>query len=155
MNLHWRVFRGLIDPELARLVTPAQQKQVMRRAVSRGNSNPRGLMLWWVFFCVAYWTAMSIVRRYLVPGNGAFQVIFMLASSAFFLAISAHLFRHSRAKAFYAAVRDHGYDICSECGYWLRDLTDEVSQCPECGTPRCPRPSDGARAVQHVTRDWN
>jgi hypothetical protein len=34
------------------------------------------------------------------------------------------------------AVREFGYDLCLECGYWLHGLTDDIKRCPECGTPR-------------------
>jgi hypothetical protein len=29
-----------------------------------------------------------------------------------------------------------GFDICIECGYWLRGLGDDVKECPECGAKR-------------------
>jgi hypothetical protein len=33
-------------------------------------------------------------------------------------------------------LRARGYDICIQCGYWLRGLGDEVKNCPECGAER-------------------
>ena len=33
-------------------------------------------------------------------------------------------------------VRLAGYDICLNCGYWLRGLDDSVGNCPECGAER-------------------
>lgn len=33
-------------------------------------------------------------------------------------------------------LRARGYDICIQCGYWLRGLGDDVTNCPECGTAR-------------------
>lgn len=29
-----------------------------------------------------------------------------------------------------------GYDLCSECGYWLKGLSDTSTRCPECGAER-------------------
>lgn len=40
------------------------------------------------------------------------------------------------SRAFRSAMREIGRDVCVECGYWLRGLGNEISQCPECGTPR-------------------
>jgi hypothetical protein len=34
------------------------------------------------------------------------------------------------------ALRDLGYDICVNCGYWLRDLHVRSDVCPECGARR-------------------
>ncbi len=43
----------------------------------------------------------------------------------------------------YKAARWQGLEVCTECGYSLRGLDDEVRNCPECGTRRerlnCPR----------------
>jgi hypothetical protein len=33
-------------------------------------------------------------------------------------------------------IRLEGFDICIECGYWLRGLGDDVKECPECGAKR-------------------
>ncbi len=34
------------------------------------------------------------------------------------------------------ALRELGYEVCRRCGYWLRDLSDTVQRCPECGHTR-------------------
>lgn len=34
------------------------------------------------------------------------------------------------------ALREQGYDLCRECGYWLRGLHKGVKKCPECGADR-------------------
>lgn len=39
-------------------------------------------------------------------------------------------------RAFRGAMREIGRDVCTECGYWLRGLDDEVTRCPECGGAR-------------------
>ena len=44
----------------------------------------------------------------------------------------------------YHRIRLEGFDICLKCGYWLRGLGDEITNCPECGTKREPMP--GAEA---------
>ena len=40
----------------------------------------------------------------------------------------------------YHRIRLEGFDVCLKCGYWLRGLGDEISNCPECGTKREPMP---------------
>ncbi len=35
-----------------------------------------------------------------------------------------------------AAMRRHGFDLCSNCGYWLKGLGQEQTRCPECGATR-------------------
>lgn len=35
-------------------------------------------------------------------------------------------------------VRDRGYEMCLRCGYWLEELSDDMTQCPECGVKRDP-----------------
>ncbi len=46
-----------------------------------------------------------------------------------------HLFTRRRT---YKALCEMGYDTCLKCGYWLRGLGDEVTNCPECGAKREP-----------------
>ena len=45
----------------------------------------------------------------------------------------------------YHRIRLEGFDICLKCGYWLRGLGDEITNCPECGTMREAMP--GAETV--------
>ncbi len=47
----------------------------------------------------------------------------------------------------YHRIRLEGFDICVKCGYWLRGLGDEITNCPECGTKRepMPEPRDASR----------
>lgn len=33
-------------------------------------------------------------------------------------------------------MRQRGIEVCIRCGYWLRDLGKDVTQCPECGCRR-------------------
>ena len=37
---------------------------------------------------------------------------------------------------YYHRVRLEGFDVCLGCGYWLRELRDEILNCPECGEKR-------------------
>ena len=33
-------------------------------------------------------------------------------------------------------LRLEGFDVCLKCGYWLKGLSEDVKQCPECGWRR-------------------
>lgn len=35
-------------------------------------------------------------------------------------------------------VRNYGFDVCLDCGYWLRGLDPNIEKCPECGADRQP-----------------
>lgn len=48
--------------------------------------------------------------------------------------------RHGYAPLVRLAARQHGYDVCLKCGYWLRGLGETIERCPECGTIREPNP---------------
>ena len=53
-----------------------------------------------------------------------------------FVFMGAVLQRWRFAPCVYEATRAIGLDVCRKCGYWLRDLGDDVPRCPECGTER-------------------
>ncbi len=38
------------------------------------------------------------------------------------------------------AMRSRGFELCTNCGYWLKGLADDVRRCPECGKRREPTP---------------
>ena len=33
-------------------------------------------------------------------------------------------------------LRQRGIDVCNRCGYWLRGLGKDITECPECGWGR-------------------
>jgi hypothetical protein len=80
---------------------------------------------------VARWLGASGWVHKLFRAAGPF-VLFVLC----FVLGGAVLQRLRFAPCVYRALRGHGYDVCTRCGYWLRGLGDDISRCPECGTPR-------------------
>lgn len=40
-----------------------------------------------------------------------------------------------------SVARERGHEVCPGCGYWLENLNDEVTKCPECGAAREPMPT--------------
>ena len=53
---------------------------------------------------------------------------------------SAVIYRTLCEKKTYGLLRRYGYQVCGECGYWLKGLDDTTNNCPECGTKREPLP---------------
>ena len=37
------------------------------------------------------------------------------------------------------AMQTLGYELCTQCGYWLKGLGEDVRECPECGASRAGR----------------
>ena len=63
---------------------------------------------------------------------GAPFVLFVVC----FIVGGAVLQRFRFAPCVYRTTRQHGYDVCLKCGYWLKGLGDDIKRCPECGTAR-------------------
>jgi hypothetical protein len=55
-----------------------------------------------------------------------------------FVVGGAVLQRWRFAPCVHRATRQHGYEVCVRCGYWLRGLGPDVRRCPECGERREP-----------------
>ena len=45
-----------------------------------------------------------------------------------------NLFWYRHKRQLRAAMRRHGFELCNECGYWLKGLPDDADRCPECGS---------------------
>ena len=46
------------------------------------------------------------------------------------------IFSPLSARRTYEILRQSGYDVCAQCGYWLKGLDETTDHCPECGTKR-------------------
>ena len=55
----------------------------------------------------------------------------------------AYVMGRFEGPACWKALRDHGYDTCAKCGYWLQGLPEDEDRCPECGAKRQPMPEAG------------
>lgn len=65
--------------------------------------------------------------------------ILSLILYALLLVILYLIMRATRfAPCVYAELRLRGFEVCTRCGYWLRDLDTTVDRCPECGNARIP-----------------
>jgi hypothetical protein len=101
------------------------------------------------FFVLLYaadaggWTASSMgIRGFPHKVIRAVSLPVVMIAAAIF--IRAVLGRYRFAPCVYRATRQHGIDVCAECGYWLKGLNSDVSRCPECGAKREPLVGDAS-----------
>ena len=81
---------------------------------------------------------MAIVNLAGIPSvvYGLFGLGLFVLFLACFAGGGAVLQRYRFAPCVYRAMRLHGHDVCTRCGYWLRGLDEGTACCPECGTER-------------------
>lgn len=65
--------------------------------------------------------------------TGGLGLLFIV--TAIWIALLTMLYRIPLRRA----LHDLGHEVCLKCGYWLRDLPDAVTRCPECGEKRAER----------------
>jgi len=131
-------------------LTKQQRKAVHRDAWRLWSANRWNIVLYvtlpafyllTVFFAsdVGGWIATSIGAPGLIHKlfrAGAPFALFVVC----FVVGGAVLQRCRFAPCVYRATRRHGYDVCPNCGYWLKGLGESTDSCPECGTQRQPMP---------------
>lgn len=61
--------------------------------------------------------------------------IVMAVALLLFLAGTAWSVRAHVGPLYRRELRQRGYEICLNCGYWLRGLAEDAGRCPECGKP--------------------
>ncbi len=145
MNLRWLLF-DYADPDLPlsfwkrqklawRPIPIWKHPSSMRREMRRGRFiGIFGLMLPVVVF--------NSVRDLFSSGVGLFVLLLLFASTLWIW--GCLLYGLVSRPEHYYRIRLEGFDVCLKCGYWLRGLDDETTNCPECGTKREPMP--GAEA---------
>ena len=67
------------------------------------------------------------------PGGSRSSFLPMILALYVISALAAYLTRRPFIRH---ALREMGYELCEDCGYWLRGLGDDVKHCPECGAAR-------------------
>jgi hypothetical protein len=132
-------------------LTSQDQKAIHRAAWKLWWTNRWNLILHLVF-CLAGFLAMlnaADVGGWLASLMGiggpmhkvcrAASLLLVMIAAA--VVIRAVLVRYRFAPCVYRATRKHGFDVCADCGYWLRGLGDDTAHCPECGAKREPLPA--------------
>ncbi len=67
-----------------------------------------------------------MLGSYAVSGAGVLVAVVMLRPGL----------RWFNRKEMRLAMRELGYKLCTNCGYWLKGLGEEIKHCPECGWRR-------------------
>ena len=136
-------------------LTTKQRKAIHRDAWKLWWANKWNVALYLTlpaFYLVAVSVASDVGGRIaaFIGASGLIHRLFRAgAPFALFVACfvlgGAVLQRHRFAPCVYRAIRRHGYEVCTKCGYWLKGLDADIKRCPECGTRRDPMPESKAR----------
>jgi hypothetical protein len=136
MSIRWR-WLGYVDRDLP--LTREQRLEAQARANILGDRVP-GLRNRIILITLAlpvgvigggpvlaFWLARVI------PINGTLAFLGYVAACVIAVWLYMRLVWSWYARPLRQALREMGHDVCTECGYWLRDLPPESTRCPECG----------------------
>lgn len=89
----------------------------------------------------AAWIIAPWLKR--ITGSGGSMWYVLTAGLTGFIigGLWARWLLRSRRRELRRAMLRYGFELCAECGYWLKGLGDDVKRCPECGAPRETSPS--------------
>lgn len=130
-----------IDPTIP--IDRNTRKGVGQMAWKQWNRNPINGLTFGLGLTIPIFM-FPLISGQLIPvqswtGFPAFLLTFVLYVSYLFALVTC-MRRWRYAPCVYAELRGHGYEVCTRCGYWLRDLDAGVTRCPECGREREPMP---------------
>lgn len=128
-------------------VEAAEAKRIIDEAVqdARSAGRMRHIISFVVFLLVivvvsiASGWAMWIMLD-LLAGRGFPLWIWIISTSALtavIVGLSYHpLMRPFHRREMREAMARRGFEICPDCGYWLKGLREDSTRCPECGRLR-------------------
>ena len=135
-------------------LTKQERKAIHRDAWKRWWANKRNIALYLMlpaFYLLTVFFASDVGGRIasIIGASGLVHRLFRAGAPlalgvACFVVGGAILQRYRFAPCVYQAMRQHGHDVCTTCGYWLRGLEDGIENCPECGAGRAAMTSCGA-----------
>lgn len=70
------------------------------------------------------------------PDKAWQMAILLMINAGLWVLVFAIVRRVSVAPLGRRLLRERGIDVCIRCGYWLRGLGKDVTECPECGWRR-------------------
>lgn len=141
---HAWIYLGFLDAQLP--LSQEERRDVGRRAYLHARSDRR-FMLKLALATLVLPAAVAGLGYILVTWlEGFFPIRFaapigVLGACAICIFLFARLVWAWKTRFMRMAIRDLGYDVCARCGYWLRELGEDVKRCPECGAARERMPS--------------
>lgn len=137
MKLNWLLFQ-YAPPDLK--LSRAERREVRRRTWRLYRATPISLIISLAaatLLGLAYGALLLLIDR---VSLGTVYPIVVVAGPLVVVALTwlviAVAGRWIYGKAQRLALRQMGFDVCAQCGYWLRGLGDDVTNCPECGAAR-------------------
>lgn len=127
-----RLFSAYIDPALN--IDKMTRRSINRAAWRRWNARPlNGLLIGFAIAIPILLLPRLSSNSLLIPylNSIPFYLLF-IGALTYGLSITIVLKRFRYAPCIYAELRARGYDVCPKCGYWLRDLDQSITKCPEC-----------------------
>lgn len=139
MNLRWLV-GNFTDPQYR--IRRREQMRLSSIAHKRHLSTIR-FLLWTIIVIV---TPFVLWLKFIFPWvmgsigyNAQSRAYWIVLFASVFVAFwpwSAWMYRSLYVKPIRKAMREAGFDLCVNCGYDLRHLSESTDKCPECGAKR-------------------
>jgi len=138
--MRWRwLLWDFVHPDLD--LPSGVRSQIWARTIVKAEE--RGEVVLHRFFgLIAFGITFAVL--FVIIGNlGILRgMVRLLAAFVFAVAtgwsVSAFHARSTIGPLVFESLREFGYDVCPECGYWLRGLHETIERCPECGAVREP-----------------
>ena len=136
----WWYYRGLVDPAIEEVLADRDRfalvQLVKTRREWRNQPNLRAMCVLGLY-AIAWWGPSIFLRKYAASlGSRWMHTAIVFAVPLGFLILFFYVVRSWLFRPMQLALRLRGFDVCVQCGYWLRGLGDEVKNCPECGAAR-------------------
>jgi hypothetical protein len=139
MNIRW-LWGNYIEPEwkLSR-----QDVRTVHRLVKEQYIRSSRLVAVTLLWLLIIFGSLGLLQQHIagmLAGIGMGTLTSWSLSKALIIAplmmLALWSFRMIYTRPVRRAMRDLGYDVCINCGYWLRGLGEGTMRCPECGADR-------------------
>lgn len=135
-KLWWFIHRATIDNEIVMQLSKEQRTLLYEQAFA---AQRRSMLSWRYFWMTVVQIVLIIGMGWLIFGWGVRytgRLVMLITIPMAFVAFSMWHWRQVHARSAYRTLRLFGYEICLNCGYWLRSLDEHIAKCPECGWER-------------------
>ena len=114
--------------------------EVLRDADESGKprrAGPPGLIVGAIILAGGFSCITGLLVQRLVGGAiGPWMAAVGVATGVIVGVVWSRTYMRLHRRRFRQAMRRRGFDLCTECGYWLKGLGEESERCPECGAAR-------------------